>query len=113
MEIVEERQENGLLLHVSGRIDTNTSTQLQPRILNGFQKFQNIVLDLGGVDYISSAGLRVLLIGEKTAKAKGGRLRITRVQPEVWEVLRMSGFDRILDIDRDRIVREGQRPDKD
>lgn len=104
MEIIEERQEKGLLLRVSGRIDTVTSAQLQPDILKGFQKFQSVDLDLGGVDYISSAGLRVLLIGEKTAKARGGRFQILHVQPMVMDVFKMTGFDRVLNI-----VREEQR----
>lgn len=98
MEITESRQNDGILYEVEGRVDTNTSIELQTRILNGFQKSSVIMLDLKEVAYISSAGLRALLIGEKTAKAKGGRMEIYHVQDAVMEVLRMSGFDKILDI---------------
>ena len=65
MEITESRQGEELTLKVEGRIDTNTSRQLQERLLLAFQKAGEVVLDLGGTDYISSAGLRVLLIGRR------------------------------------------------
>lgn len=98
MEITESRQKEGILYQVEGRVDTNTSRELQARILNGFQKSSAIILDLKEVTYVSSAGLRALLIGEKTAKAKGGRMEVLHVQEPVMEVLMMSGFDKILDI---------------
>lgn len=98
MEIKESRQNEGILFQVEGRVDTNTSIELQARILNGLQKSSVIMLDLKEVEYISSAGLRALLIGEKTAKAIRGRMEIHNVQAAVMEVLQMTGFDRILDI---------------
>lgn len=98
MEIIESRVQDMITYQVEGRIDTNTSRELQARLLNGFQKTASIILDLEQVDYISSAGLRALLIGEKTAAAKKGSLNIIHVRPQVMEVFRMSGFDRILHI---------------
>lgn len=84
---------------VDGRIDTNTSPQFQQAILNTFQKDINIVIDFLNVQYISSAGLRALLIGQKTALSKGGTLKLTNVGDVVKEVLAMSGFDTILTIE--------------
>lgn len=96
MEIIESRVQDMITYQVEGRIDTNTSVELQERLLNGFRKTASIILDLEQVDYISSAGLRVLLIGEKTAVGKKGSLNIIHVQPQVMEVFQMSGFDKVL-----------------
>lgn len=98
MEITESRCEEELTLKVEGRIDTNTSRQLQEKLLLAFQKAGGVVLDLAGTDYISSAGLRVLLIGAKTAKAKQAGFVLIHVQSWVNEVIRMSGFHQFLDI---------------
>lgn len=84
---------------VEGRVDANTSPQLQQAILNTFQKDKNIVLDFLNVPYISSAGLRALLIGHKTAASKGGTMKVTNLAEGVKEVITMSGFDSILTIE--------------
>lgn len=84
---------------VDGRIDTNTSPQLQQAILNTFQKDSNVVIDFLNVQYISSAGLRALLIGQKTATSKGGTMKLTNVGEMVKDVLAMSGFDTILTLE--------------
>ena len=98
MEITESRHGEELTLKVEGRIDTNTSRQLQERLLLAFQKAGEVVLDLGGTDYISSAGLRVLLIGAKTAKAIQAGFVLLHVQDRVKGVIQMSGFHQFLDI---------------
>lgn len=84
---------------VEGRVDTNTSPQFQQAILNAFQKDSNIVIDFVNVQYVSSAGLRALLIGQKTAASKGGSMKLTNVCEAVMEVITMSGFDSILTIE--------------
>lgn len=83
---------------VDGRVDANTSPQLQQAILNALQKDSNIVLDFLNVPYISSAGLRALLIGHKTAASKGGSMKLTNLSDTVSDVLNMSGFASILTI---------------
>lgn len=98
MEITEIKREDSILYQAAGRIDTNTSIELKERLLNGLIKYLNIVLDLEQVSYVSSAGLRVLLIAEKTAVSKGGSFEIVNVQPPVMEVFQMTGFDNILNI---------------
>ena len=84
---------------IEGRVDANTSPQLQQAILNAFQRDKHIVLDFLNVSYISSAGLRALLIGHKTASSKGGSMKLTNVQDAVMEVITMSGFDSILKVE--------------
>lgn len=86
-------------LMIDGRIDTNTSPQLQQAILNAFQKKKDVVLDFLNVDYISSAGLRALLIGHKTATSKGGSMKISNVSDIVMNIFDVTGFATILKIE--------------
>ncbi|MDD7147990.1 MAG: STAS domain-containing protein [Lachnospiraceae bacterium] len=99
MNIAETRTEGKIQLTIEGRIDTTTCAQLQSAILIAFQKTNSLILDFQSVDYISSAGLRALLIGQKTASSKGGSMHLIHVQESVMQVLRMSGFSGILNID--------------
>lgn len=98
MEITEKIQKEEIILEITGRIDTNTSRFLQEKLLNTFQKSRNVRMDLKNVDYVSSAGLRVFLIGAKTAQANQGTLKFSGVQEQVMEVLQITGFDKVLDL---------------
>lgn len=100
MKITENRTEDTILLTVEGRVDTNTSPQLQERLLKAFQKGSRVILDLEQVEYVSSAGLRALLIGQKTANSKKGSMKLIHVQEAVQEVLDLSGFSAILTIEQ-------------
>ncbi len=86
-------------LMVEGRVDTNTSPQFQQAILNAFQKKNDIVIDFLNVPAVSSAGLRALLIGQKTAASKRGSMKLTNVNTVVKNVLDMSGFSSILTVE--------------
>ena len=72
---------------MDGRIDTTSSPQFQQVILSTFQKDKYIVIDFLNVQYISSAGLRALLIGQKTATSKGGTMKLTNVGDTVKDIL--------------------------
>lgn len=99
MTIVETDCGSYIRLVIDGRIDTNTSPQLQQAILNSFQKKKDLVIDFLNVPAISSAGLRALLIGQKTAASKQGSLKLTNVCPVVKKVFDMSGFSSILKVE--------------
>ena len=86
MTIAETRREGMVQLDVEGRVDTNTSPELQKRILEA-------------VDYISSSGLRALLIGQKTASSKGGSMKLMHVRDSVRKVFDMTGFSQMLTIE--------------
>ena len=58
------------------------------------------VIDLRGLEYIASAGLRVILITQKRCKAQGSGLRLINVAPTIFDIFRYAGFDQILDISR-------------
>ena len=87
-----------ITLAIDGRVDTNTSPQLQSAILDAFQRSSHIVLDFEKVPYISSAGLRALLIGQKTANSKRGSMELIHVCPAVMTILQSVGFADILTI---------------
>jgi len=80
-----------------GRIDASNAATAEREVLaqleiSGFK----LVIDLSAVEYLSSAGLRVLLVAAKTAKQKGGQTVLAAARPAVAEVFKMSGFDKIM-----------------
>ena len=99
MTITETRDGETIILAVEGRIDVTSSTQLQNGILVAFQKVRNLTLDFAKCEYVSSAGLRALLIGQKTAQSKGGQMKLINVSESFMAVLKLSGFDSIVTIE--------------
>ena len=98
MTVTEDFVDDKLVLSVEGRIETNTAPEFQSAVLGAFQKCSNVVIDFEEVAYISSAGLRGLLLGHKTAQSKGGSMVLTNVNDAVMEVLKVTGFKNILTI---------------
>lgn len=88
-----------MILAVDGKIDATTSQELQDAIISAFQSTKNLVVDFKNVAYIASAGLRALLLGQKTAISKSGMMKLIHVGEDVMEVLRMTGFDSALHIE--------------
>ena len=99
MNISETRSGDVIQIKIDGRVDTTTSPQLQNAILQAFQKGSKLGLDFSDVEYVSSAGLRALLIGQKTANSKGGSMTLVNVADAVLQVFKMSGFSGILHIE--------------
>ena len=93
--------ENGGIttLSLSGRLDTNTSPQLEETANGLFDAGDSdIVVDMAECDYVSSAGLRVIVAMQKRAVA-GGSLVFKNVQKDVMDVFDMTGFSKILTIE--------------
>ncbi len=99
MDINQTSIDNVPVVSVSGRIDATTSQDLES-ILNELidQNKSKIVLDLEGVVYISSVGLRVLLATQKKVRPKKGDVKLVSLQPFVREVFEMTGFNRLFTI---------------
>ncbi len=97
---LEETAEGGVLVVApKGRLDSAASPGFGERLAQLAQApSARLVLDLGGVDFLSSAGLRVILSTLKTLKAGQGRMAVCAVQPPVLEVLEISGFAALLSI---------------
>jgi anti-sigma B factor antagonist len=85
-------------LQVSGRLDTLTAPELEGPLKQAVEKYSEVVMDCAQLDYVSSAGVRVLLIGQKAADASGHSLALSNVSGDVREVFEMTGFSDILTI---------------
>ena len=82
-----------------GRFDGSNAAAHEKELLALLVDAVNtIIIDLGELDYISSAGLRVLLVTGKAAKGKGGKVVLSSPKPSILEVIKMSGFDKILEV---------------
>lgn len=101
MDISEEQRGGALVIAAWGRIDSNTANDLEAVLPPRVQTHPATVMDLTGVSYVSSAGLRVLLKGAKIAKASGHKLVLTGLAPSVREVFDISGFSAIFTIMED------------
>lgn len=86
------------IIELAGRLDTNTAPALDKTISNDIEGTKNLVLNLKSLEYISSAGLRVLLGAQKKMQ-KLGSMKVTNVCEEVMEVFEMTGFADILTIE--------------
>ncbi len=99
MTIQENRTDEGIELKVEGRIDAVSAPQLQQMILTSLAKASVLAVNIEKVDYVSSAGLRAFLIGQKTANSKGGRFTVRGVQPAVKYIFDTPGFTDILNLE--------------
>ena len=86
------------IIEVAGRLDTITAPTLEKTINEGIGDTKNLVLDVKGMEYISSAGLRVLLSAQKKMQ-KIGSMKVIHVCEAVMEVFEMTGFADILVIE--------------
>ena len=86
------------VLEISGRLDTNTAPALEKTIREDIPADINLVLDLKELEYLSSAGLRVLLGAQKQMQ-KRGSMKVRNVCEVVREVFEITGFDTILTIE--------------
>lgn len=78
---------------ISGRLDTTTAPQLEEFIMENVSKMKSLTLDCEGLEYVSSAGLRILLAAQKKMK---GAMQLKNVCEIVMEVFEMTGFADIL-----------------
>jgi anti-anti-sigma factor len=98
MTITKSKQGEKIILALKGRLDVNTSLSLQQALIPAFEETKEIELAFAELEYVSSAGLRVLVAGQKTAKAKGATMTITGVSQEVMEVFEMTALDSVFTI---------------
>jgi anti-sigma B factor antagonist len=105
MHIQLSRHDAATVLTPIGRIDQNSAESfqqgLQPHLTACTKEGSPLVLDFSGVDYISSVGLRVLMLAARQAKAQGGRIGIAALQPIVREVFEISRFHLVLPVFED------------
>ncbi len=99
MKMTTRKEGNDLVVEVSGRMDALTAPEFEKKMRQLMdQGRERFVVDMQQVDYISSAGLRSVLVISKALKAGRGRLLLAGLADAVREVFEMTGFDRILEI---------------
>lgn len=98
MNIKMNRDKNELTVTLEGRLDTMTSPELEEKLEPALDDIEKLIFDLTGLEYISSAGLRVLLSAVKIMDDQGEMI-IRGVQPVVMEVFEVTGFVDILNIE--------------
>lgn len=98
MTITKELNGTDLKIVLEGRLDTMTAPELEAEINQSLANTETLTLDFSKLDYISSAGLRVLLSAHKAMSSKGG-MKVTNVNEIVREVFEVTGFADILTIE--------------
>ena len=89
---------NSLTLNLAGRLDTTTAPELEAVVDNSLAGVQELVLDMEKLEYISSAGLRVILTAQKMMNAQGS-MKLIHVNDTIMEVFDITGFVDILTIE--------------
>ena len=97
MTIKKEAVGDALTIALEGRLDTTTAPQLEAELKESLEGVTSLTMDFSALDYISSAGLRVLLSAQKRMNKQGG-MTITHVNETVQEVFEVTGFSDILTI---------------
>ena len=98
MNIVRNLDGDKLTVALEGRLDTTTAPEFEAALKEDLPNAQSVVLDFEKLEYISSAGLRVLLTAQKEMGKKGGMV-IKNVCPEILEVFEITGFADILTVE--------------
>ena len=98
MDIIKEQDGDVLTIRPNGRLDTVSAPQLEAELRNSISGVKELVFDLADLQYVSSAGLRVLLSAQKVMNRQGG-MRIRNANDEVREIFEVTGFDEILTIE--------------
>ncbi|MCR5748234.1 MAG: STAS domain-containing protein [Lachnospiraceae bacterium] len=98
MQIEQVNTEEGLRFDIHGKIDGSNCEEFQKEILEGLRQSNVLILNIEDVTYVSSAALRVLVVGQKTASAKGAKFVITNANQTVRNSLNITGISGILDI---------------
>ena len=99
MEIEEMKNETELTVKVSGRLDTNTSPELENYLRQNIEGEKKLVIDLSNTQYVSSAGLRVFLYAYKEMQKQSGEVVLKHANVYVADVLDATGFTDIMTIE--------------
>ena len=96
---IEKLLEDGkLTIKVVGRIDSTTAPELEESMKESIEGVTDLTFDFEGLEYISSAGLRVLLVGQKTMNTQG-EMRVINANESVKEIFEVTGFNDILTVE--------------
>ncbi len=97
LNITKTGEREKLTIRLDGRLDTTTAPELEKELKSSLDGVSELTLDLAGLEYISSAGLRVLLAAQKTMSLQG-ELKLVHVGETIMEIFEVTGFSDILNI---------------
>ena len=98
MNVLTKVENNTLFIDLEGRLDTITSQQLGDQLPNETRRNLDLDINFEKLEYISSAGLRILVLFKKEAQATNNKMVIRNINPIVKEIFSVTGFDKILKI---------------
>jgi len=99
MEVNTEREGNALIVKVGGRVDGANAREFEEQLNAAIAgDNRNVIVDLEELSYISSAGLRAILLVTKSLKQRSAQFSICSLNPSVSEVFQISGFDKIITV---------------
>ena len=98
MNIKKTKNANELKIAVAGRLDTQTAPQLDAELRSSLDGVTSLVFDLKELEYIASAGLRVLLSAQKRMNIQG-KMKVTNAGEDILEIFEVTGFSEILTIE--------------
>ena len=103
IEVAEERDDGVLVLSPVGRVDSGNVAAFESRVMQRIGGGERrLIVDFNRLDFISSSGLRVLILAAKALKAGSGTLAVCSMKPHIEEVFRVSGFDRFIPVKETR-----------
>jgi anti-anti-sigma factor len=99
LEVTIEQLEAAVVIHAIGSVDSTTAPSLQEPLLHAAESTGGALqLDLAQVSYLSSAGMRVLLLAAKALQKRGARLRLLNVPQQIHSLLNLAGFTLFIDV---------------
>ena len=99
MKAVFDKNANSLTVSVEGSIDTVTAPELDSQLQANWEGITELIMDLAAVDYISSAGLRVILMATQQMEDCDGSMTVRNVNDDIKEIFEMTGFDSLLNLE--------------
>lgn len=97
MKITKTTNGNNLTVSLGGRLDTGTAPELEKELKNSLDGVEELIIDMAELDYLSSAGLRVLLGAQKTMNRQGS-MKVSHVNDTIMEIFEVTGFSDILTV---------------
>lgn len=99
MNVTSSKNEKTLTVTVQGSVDTVTAPELDKYLQENIENVTELIFDFAAVDYISSAGLRVIMMANQTMEECDGSVTVRNVNEDVMEVFEMTGFDSLLNFE--------------
>ncbi len=99
MEMREERTGHNLVVALIGKLDVYSSSDVEARLLDAIDdNIKTLILDVSGLEFISSTGMRVFIIASKRIQSLGGKMVFASVGPNIQKILEISGFSKMFKI---------------